>query len=241
MCSFDVAKYGRQCKHDPYAQYHPITCGDGIAYDSACGTHPNTARPSNPVYIQNDPTDAYTNQYDETFQAQWIQYLLSRYGKGNQGGVTIWSLDNEPIWWDSTHRDIHPNPYTYDELLDVNVKYAAAIKQADPTALVSGPVADNYASIWFSKKDIVAGWAAGNWYRNPVDRNTHGGTPLMAWYLQQFRELRAAKWRPAARLLRHARLPRAGHDRCGAPGLDPRVVGSHLCGPGRLLDPGPGQ
>jgi uncharacterized protein (TIGR03437 family) len=179
MCSFDIRIYGNQCSVDPYAGSHIAKCGNGVVFSPTCGT--------TPVYIQNDPNDAYTNQNDETFQAQWIQYLLSRYGKGNQGGVAIWSLDNEPIWWDSTHRDIHPAPYTYDELLAVNLKYAAAVKQADPTALVSGPVADNYSSIWFSKKDIVAGWAAGNWFRNPVDRNAHGGAPLMAWYLQQFR------------------------------------------------------
>ena len=64
--------------------------------------------------------------------------------------------------------------------------YAAAIKQADPTALVSGPVSDNWASLFFSKKDIVAGWAAGNYWQNPIDRNAHGGVPLMSWYLQQF-------------------------------------------------------
>jgi uncharacterized protein (TIGR03437 family) len=190
MCSFDIRKYGNQCSVDPYAQFHTAKCGNGVVFSPTCG--------SNPTYIQNDPTDAYTNQYDETFQAQWIQYLLSRYGKGNQGGVAIWSLDNEPIWWDSTHRDIHPNPYTYDELLDLNLRYARAIKQADPTALITGPVADNYSSIWFSKRDIVAGQAVGNWYRNPVDRNAHGGTPLMAWYLQQ---MRAHEPQPGVRLL----------------------------------------
>jgi uncharacterized protein (TIGR03437 family) len=186
MCSFNRAKYPNQCKFDPYAQYHPITCGDGIAYDPVCGPFPGSTEPSNPVYIQNDPTDAYA-QYDESFQAQWIQYLLSRYGKANQGGVTIWSLDNEPIWWDSTHRDIHPAPYTYDELLSLNLAYAQAIKQADPTALVSGPVGDNWASLFFSKRDIQAGWNRGDYWSNPTDRNAHGGVPLMAWYLQQMR------------------------------------------------------
>jgi uncharacterized protein (TIGR03437 family) len=190
MCSYDVAKYGNQCKQDPYAQFHPYTCGDGIVYQAACG-NPSVAdgrdqNLSNPVYIQNDPNDAYA-QYDENYQADWIAYVVSRYGRGDQGGVKIWTLDNEPIWWDSTHRDIHPNPYTYDELWDLDLKYALAIKRADATALVSGPVADNWASIWFSKADIVSGWRSGNYWSNPVDRNAHGGTPLMAWYLQQFR------------------------------------------------------
>lgn len=187
MCSFDVSKYGKQCKQDPYAQYYPATCGDGIKYDPACGDPSvnDGLAPANPVYIQNDPTDAYV-QVDQSLQQEWITYLLTRYGHANQGGIAIWSLDNEPIWWDDVHRDIHPNPYTYDELANLDLTYAAAIKQADPTALVSGPVSDNWASLFFSKKDIVAGWAVGNYWQSPVDRNAHGGVPLMSWYLQQF-------------------------------------------------------
>jgi uncharacterized protein (TIGR03437 family) len=186
MCSFDVGKYGKQCKQDPYAQYHPVTCGNGVAYVAACGDPSvnDGKRPSNPTYIQNDPSDAYA-QHDENFQADWIRGLIARYGKANQGGVTIWSLDNEPIWWDSTHRDIHPDPYTYDELLSLDTKYGEAIKRADPAALVSGPVGDNWSSLWLSKKDIIAGQAHGNYWSNPVDRNAHGGVPLLAWYLQQ--------------------------------------------------------
>jgi uncharacterized protein (TIGR03437 family) len=187
MCSFDVSKYGKQCKQDPYAQYHSVTCGDGIQYDPACGDPSvnDGLSPANPIYIKNVPSDAYA-QVDQSLQAEWITYLISRYGKGNQGGIAIWSLDNEAIWWDDVHRDIHPAPYTYDELASLNLTYAAAIKQADPTALVSGPVSDNWASLWFSKKDIVAGWSVGNYWQNPVDRNAHGGVPLMSWYLQQF-------------------------------------------------------
>ena len=192
MCSFNQAKYPNQCKIDPYYMYHTMTCGDGIQYVPQCGTPSSQtvgSEPSSPVYIQNDPTDAYA-QYDQTFQAAWVQYLITRYGKGNQGGVAIWSLDNEPIWWDSTHRDIHPNPYTYDENLSLNIAYAAAIKQADPTALVSGPVADNWASLYFSKKDITAGWSsrAGQYWSNPVDRNAHGGVPFLSWYLSQMQQ-----------------------------------------------------
>ena len=188
-CSYTVAKYGNQCKIDPYAQYHPVTCGDGVVYDPACGDSSlNDGKfPSNPVYIVNNPNDVYA-KFDQSFQAEWIKYLISRYGKASQGGVAIWALDNEPIWWDSTHRDIHPDPYTYNECFDLDLKYAQAIKQADPTALVAGPVADNWASLWFSKKDIVSGWNNdGNYWSNPVDRNAHGGVAFFAWYLQQFR------------------------------------------------------
>jgi uncharacterized protein (TIGR03437 family) len=191
MCSFNEAKYPNQCKIDPYYQDHPMTCGDGIVYTPACGTPDvnDGLSPSNPTYIVNNPNDDYA-QYDQNFQTQWVQYLMSRYGKGSQGGVAIWSLDNEPIWWDSTHRDIHPNPYTYDENLALDTTYAAAIKAADPTALVTGPVADNWASLFFSKKDIVAGWSspAGQYYSNPIDRNAHNGVPFLSWYLQQMQQ-----------------------------------------------------
>ena len=187
QCSFNTAKYGSQCKVDPYWN----ACGDGIVYTSACGTPTvqDGNLPSNPQYINNDPNDDYA-QYDQNFQAQWVQSLISRYGQGSQGGVAIWSLDNEPIWWDDTHRDIHPNPYTYDENLSLNITYAAAIKQADPTALVTGPVADNWASLFFSKKDIVAGWSspAGQYYSNPIDRKAHNGVPFLSWYLGQMQQ-----------------------------------------------------
>ncbi len=186
MCSFDIRKYGNQCKVDPYAQYHTAKCGNGIAYDAACGDSSVTdgKAPKNPVYIKNDPTDAYATA-DENLQADWVRYAISRYGKSNQGGVAIWSLDNEPIWWDNTHRDIHPDPYTYDELLTLDTRYAAAIKAADPTAMVAGPVGDNWASLWFSKADILAGQARGSYWSNPVDRNAHGGVAFLPWYLQQ--------------------------------------------------------
>jgi hypothetical protein len=30
-------------------------------------------------------------------------------------GVALWDLDNEPTWWDAVERDVHPDPFTYDE------------------------------------------------------------------------------------------------------------------------------
>lgn len=179
MCSYEVGKYGDQCKVDPWAQYHPVHCGNGVVASATCS--------SKPVYIKGDPNDAYA-PYDESFQEEWVKYLLTRYGRANQGGVAIWSLDNEPIWWDTMHRDIHPDPYTYDEVLALDIRYGEAVKRADPTALVAGPVGDNWASLWLSKKDIVAGQAKGNWWSNPVDRNAHGGVAFLPWYLQQMRE-----------------------------------------------------
>jgi hypothetical protein len=88
------------------------------------------------------------------------------------------------------HRDVHPAPFTYDEVTSNGIAHAAAIKAADPTAEVSGPVLDFWWSYFYSKKDIENGWGNGSpcWqpWSNPVDRQAHAGTPLIEYYLQQF-------------------------------------------------------
>ena len=49
--------------------------------------------------------------------------------------MTNFALDNEPMLWNSTHRDVHPDPVTYDELLDRTIRYGSAVRAADPDAV----------------------------------------------------------------------------------------------------------
>ena len=56
------------------------------------------------------------------------------------------------------HRDVHPVAFTYDEVTNNGIGTALAIKTADPTALVSGPVIDYWWAYFYSKKDIESGW-----------------------------------------------------------------------------------
>jgi hypothetical protein len=53
--------------------------------------------------------------------------------------VALYILDNEPMLWNSTHRDVHPEPVTYDELLDRTLRYGSAVRAADPDAVIAGP------------------------------------------------------------------------------------------------------
>ena len=53
--------------------------------------------------------------------------------------VFEWILDNEPGLWSTTHRDVHPTPLTYDELLERTIAYGTAIRKADPDAVIAGP------------------------------------------------------------------------------------------------------
>jgi hypothetical protein len=168
---FSVAKYGPQQKTDPYWPDY----GNGIKKD---GT---------PV-TGNDPTDI-SMPVDETWTAEWVKYLVGKFGNAASGGVAIYSLDNEPTWWNKTHRDVHPLPFTYDEVTDNGLKVAKAIKAADPTAEVSGPVIDFWLTYFYSGQDYE--WLKGHWLsaakNPPADRMAHGNVPLIEYYLRTFK------------------------------------------------------
>ncbi len=91
----------------------------------------------------------------------------------------VYVLDNEPALWSSTHRDVHPDPVTYDELWERTRAYATAIRDADPQGLIAGPAAWGWLEYSYSAKDAQAGV-----YWRP-DRRAHEDLPLIAWYLRQ--------------------------------------------------------
>jgi hypothetical protein len=157
-CGFKVSKYGAQESVDSW----DTNCGDGLHTDGS-------------DIINNDPTDT-SMQIGPDFETAWINHLTGKYGLAANGGVAYYDLDNEPTCWNSTHRDIHPQPLTYDELADRTYQYAAAIKSADPTAKTLGPVMWGWCAYFYSALD---GCSVG------IDYQTHGNMPIVAWYLQQ--------------------------------------------------------
>jgi hypothetical protein len=181
-CSFSIKKYGAQTAIAPDRP----DCGNGINTEGTNGcTNPNGCQ------VVNDPTDTYYKVDPPTFDGTWVSYLVNKFGNAASGGVAIYELDNEPSWWDGVHIDVHPVAFTYDELTNTSIATAEAVKTADPTAAVSGPVMDYWWDYFYSKKDVESGWGSGGgpcWepWSNPVDRKAHGGIPLIEYYLQQF-------------------------------------------------------
>jgi hypothetical protein len=172
-CSFSVAKYGAQQGADPYRP----DCGNGVL--------------TNGNKVVNDPTDTYYQVNPVTFDATWVNAVVSKFGTAASGGVAIYELDNEPSWWDGVHIDVHPLPFTYDEVTNTSISVAQVVKTADPTAEVSGPVMDWWWDYFYSKKDVESGWSSGGGpcyepWGDPVDRKAHGGVPFVEYYLQQF-------------------------------------------------------
>jgi hypothetical protein len=166
---FSVAKYGPQQETECTATGWPAWCEE----DAGNGVHPDGS-----LITGNDPHDT-SIEVGPPFASGWVQHLVGRFGSAQAGGVVYYALDNEPMLWNSTHRDVHPNPATLDELWAGTQSYAEAIKAADPAARTLGPVVWGWCAYFYSALD---GCTPGS------DMAAHGGLPLVEWYLMKNRE-----------------------------------------------------
>jgi hypothetical protein len=161
---FPVSELGPQRAVDPYR----TDAGDGVGRDGkplAPGPPTRTSVASSPESIQ-----------------RWVEQIRAEDRRRGARSVQMYILDNEPMLWNSTHRDVHPEPVTYDELLDRTIRYASAIRAADPEAVIAGPALWGWPAYFFSAKDAAVGFLL------RPDRLAHGNVPLLAWYLQRLRE-----------------------------------------------------
>jgi hypothetical protein len=71
---------------------------------------------------------------DFVYQDEFVNWVRATYGATR----VIFSLDNEPDLWSTTHPEVHPAAVRYDELVTRNTDYAAAVKAAWPSAEVAG-------------------------------------------------------------------------------------------------------
>ncbi|MFZ0960415.1 MAG: glycoside hydrolase family 44 protein [Terriglobia bacterium] len=190
-CSFPTSTYPNQQSADATRG-----CGNGVYAEGVNGCT-NSAGCN---ITGNDPTVTSIAE-GPAWAGNWVTSLVGTFGTAADGGVAIYDLDNEPDWWDATQRDVHPLPFTYDELTNNNIATALAVKTADPTAEVAGPVISFWWDFFYSKLDVESGWTAGGGpcyepWSNPVDRKAHGGTALLPYYLQQFAAYAAANNTP---------------------------------------------
>jgi hypothetical protein len=171
-CSFPSSAFPLQQSFDPY----DTRCGDGRALTGRAilGDEATAARTSIPW----GPAD----------DGAWIDDLKSRYGDAAHGGVGLYELGNEPSLWDTTHRDIHPSPTTYDELWQRSRDLAEVVKRRDPGAKVLGLSEWGWPNYFCSAADDTSDGCQAT----DADRAAHGGVPLAEWFLQQARDYERA-------------------------------------------------
>jgi hypothetical protein len=161
---FPASKFGEQKAHDPGRP----EAGNGQKKDGkpiAPGPPAQTSVAAPPELIR-----------------KWIQSIRESDRARGVRSVDMYILDNEPNLWNSTHRDVHPDPLSYDELLDRTERYAKAIRDADPEAVIAGPAEWGWTGYFYSAKDQEHGSLL------HLDRRAHGDQPLLAYYLRKLRE-----------------------------------------------------
>jgi hypothetical protein len=145
---------------------------------------PSLPRKPGPFAVDPDPASAVV------YQDEWVNHLVARFGRADAGGVRFYAVDNEPMLWSSTHRDVHPAQVGYDDLARIFEEYAPAIKAVDPTALVLGPESWGYSDLLYSAVD-----RGDDNFATRADRRRHGDIPLIPWFLRTVRQHDAATGR----------------------------------------------
>ena len=157
--SFPVTRFGPQRAVDPERR----SAGDGV---SPAGRN-----------LVPDPPGRTSVTAPPEMIARWVEAIRAEDLRRGRRGVQMYILDNEPMLWHETHRDVHPQPVGYDELLDRTIRYGTAIRRADPDAIIAGPALWGWPAYFDSALDTVS--------RSRRDRAAHGNVPLLAWYLQR--------------------------------------------------------
>lgn len=143
-CGYSITKYGAQTDHDPWR----TDCGSGTLADGSDITW-------------NDPSDHGT---------PWSPELAGDFLA--TVSPTYVAIDNEMDIASDTHRDVHPDPVTYDELAERWLSYADVVREVLPTAQIAGPSSCCWWFYWNSEE-------------GSTDKAAHGDVDFLPWWLDQ--------------------------------------------------------
>ncbi len=134
----------------------------------------------------------------------------------------FYCLDNEPDIWFSTHARIHPNHFTYAEMVERTTALASAIKDVAPKALVFGFVS--------------YGWHGFDTLQDAPDQN---GRNFIEYFLTEMKKAEAARGRRLVDVLDLHWYPEArGNGKRITDGdLAPASIEARVQAPRSLWDP----
>lgn len=158
---YSVAKYGAQqkteCTETGGAFWCTADAGNGV-------------RPDGTQITTNDWRDT-SKQIGAPYVQSWMAHLTAR---GTP--VRMWSLDNEPALWSSTHADLVHSGVTYSDLWSRTATIGRAIKTTDSLVKNFGPAAWGWCEYFYSAADGCS---------NGPDKASHGNMDFLEWYAQQ--------------------------------------------------------
>ncbi len=162
--SFPITSWPSQCKFDPYNS----GAGDGLMSDCKTQITAKASDISNTYFPLLDGPPQAGDPANSVYRNQWATALATAFG----GAPHYYDMDNEIDIWGGTHRDIHPNNATYNELRDIYLTESSTLKGWDPAAIRFGPVSCCWYFYWRS--------AAGG-----SDTSSHGGVDFLPWWLNE--------------------------------------------------------
>lgn len=90
------------------------------------------------------------------YNVELVKYCIkdAGFGRADQGGIDIISIDNEPMLYTETHRDMWCKGFTYDDFWEHTKKYAELIRQADPSVKIAAPGLWGWTAYVHSSADL---------------------------------------------------------------------------------------
>src|SRR6266540_1235888 len=90
------------------------------------------------------------------YNVELVKYCVkdAGFGRADQGGIDVIAIDNEPMLYRSTHRDMWCKGFTADAFWDHTKKYAELIRQADPSVKIAAPALWGWTAYVYSSGDV---------------------------------------------------------------------------------------
>lgn len=169
LAGFSIGKYGLQEDADLNGF---ADAGNGVTLD---GT-PITGNDPNDAALPDSPAD----------EKPWIERLVGRWGGAARGGVRYYIMDNEPSFWHTIHRHVHPEGAHAREIADKVKTYSAMVKSVDPDARVVAPEEWGWTAYRYSGFDQQ--YAVEHGFDKAPDRTGEtGGMDYLPWLLSQWK------------------------------------------------------
>lgn len=145
-CGYPMPAYAPMDGAQPHFLDGGLLCGNGQRNGETVAASPETTSiPVGPAHTE-----------------AWVTDLVATHGPAADGGVELYAIGNEPGLWHETHADVVAKPVTRQHIITTNVEQAAAIKAADPTAAVAGPVLWSGFSYYVTSAEFAAGQRPGD-------------------------------------------------------------------------------